>query len=720
MAQTQLPEIPELIFKSFEISEPALNYTHPDNVQEQGPAYFGEFVDFQEKLDFSLGKWTPLDNGSFGIAFEFNTSNAKSLNLLLSEVNLSEGDIVYTYNPDAPEYFLSYKKIHVSKTKQLTTFPIKGNRLRVLMISENPENNGFVLKRVVYGTKENNGFGSSGSCNVNANCPAANGLRDQQKATSIILVGGNGHCTGTLVNNTTFDGTPYIIGAAHCLPANHANVGSWAFGFGFESVDCTNKNATPVTFTGAELKAEDTYFDAALLLMDTKPVDDNLEFFYDGWSKAQANPASGSVFHHPSGDIKKFSKDNGGIIKDFYLDDPNDFKAWKVKWDMGTTEGGSSGSSLLNEHKQIIGTLTGGRAACGSPGEFDYYAPINDFFEYDPKDSAKSYAPWLDPGYSKVDTIPGYSPKAVKPNFDLSIARVTGVPRDVCNQNFVPVIKVYNGGKNTVNSYVITLSDAVLGQLDQKTVNTPLTPGQSTEITMNGMELTTDINLRVDLTVANDSRPFNNLAIIPIANQNGIGYNLEIRLDDWGSENTWELIDDETGSTILSGGPYLNGIDGTIENILFCLVDQKCYTFKFTDSQGDGICCDYGNGYYKISHHDGTVVASGWNTSPPDQPSPVTETSKFCAKTTGIAEYKGIKNLEVFPNPLKGDGTLSIGIADSELNGADFRVVNRIGKVVQEGVVLNKQIALKGLNQGAYILLIQTKSNNYSSKLVID
>jgi len=33
-----------------------------------------------------------------------------------------------------------------------------------------------------------------------------------------------------------------------------------------------------------------------------------------------------------------------------------------------------------------------------------------------------------------------------------------------------------------------------------------------------------------------------------------------------------------------------------------CLADNKCYRFTITDLGGDGICCNHGNGWYKLRY----------------------------------------------------------------------------------------------------------------------
>ncbi len=85
---------------------------------------------------------------------------------------------------------------------------------------------------------------------------------------------------------------------------------------------------------------------------------------------------------------------------------------------------------------------------------------------------------------------------------------------------------------------------------------------------------------------------------------------IEVKPDYYGSDITWKLVD-ANGLTLLSGGPYADG-DKTAKTSKVCLPDG-CYTFKIYDSYGDGICCQYGEGYYRIVRSNGDVLATNGN-----------------------------------------------------------------------------------------------------------
>ena len=80
------------------------------------------------------------------------------------------------------------------------------------------------------------------------------------------------------------------------------------------------------------------------------------------------------------------------------------------------------------------------------------------------------------------------------------------------------------------------------------------------------------------------------------SSNNTIHFNLT--LDNYGSETTWELVDD-SNNVISSGGPFTDGTSGTVISETFNIADG-CYTVYVDDAYGDGICCDYGNGSFEI------------------------------------------------------------------------------------------------------------------------
>lgn len=79
---------------------------------------------------------------------------------------------------------------------------------------------------------------------------------------------------------------------------------------------------------------------------------------------------------------------------------------------------------------------------------------------------------------------------------------------------------------------------------------------------------------------------------------------LELKTDAYPSETTWDILN-EHNEVVGSGGPYSSR--HTVSSTFFCL-PEGCYTFRIRDAYGDGICCQYGEGYYKWIFSDDTEI----------------------------------------------------------------------------------------------------------------
>ena len=65
----------------------------------------------------------------------------------------------------------------------------------------------------------------------------------------------------------------------------------------------------------------------------------------------------------------KISRDDSGVAKTAATIGSTTAQSWEINtsgggWELGVTEGGSSGSALFDDEGRIIGQLFGGSAAC--------------------------------------------------------------------------------------------------------------------------------------------------------------------------------------------------------------------------------------------------------------------------------------------------------------------------------------------------------------------
>ena len=230
-------------------------------------------------------------------------------------------------------------------------------------------------------------IGDSGSCNIDFQCAPA--YQDQvaynaADATGKLVFtadsGGTARCTGTMLNDTVGSGTPYLFSASHCFESAYeaASLEVWWF-FDSKSCDSLAPGAYQVQYGGARLLARSRDWDWALLGLNGAPPGGVV---FSAWDSATVQPSiEVEIFHHPSGDLKKWSSGTS------FVQVPVDFGSaaggsgyfTRVVWDYGTTEGGSSGGALRvfnGKSLEVRGGLLGGSAQCSNPGGSDYFSQL--------------------------------------------------------------------------------------------------------------------------------------------------------------------------------------------------------------------------------------------------------------------------------------------------------------------------------------------------------
>lgn len=86
---------------------------------------------------------------------------------------------------------------------------------------------------------------------------------------------------------------------------------------------------------------------------------------------------------------------------------------------------------------------------------------------------------------------------------------------------------------------------------------------------------------------------------------NDYSLTLTLNTDNYGSETSW-VVNNSQGSSVASGSGYASN---TQYNEQLCLADGA-YTLVISDSYGDGMCCNVGNGNYALTQGN-TTLASG-------------------------------------------------------------------------------------------------------------
>ena len=351
-------------------------------------------------LDLDDGKWVTLPDGDRVWRLGIRSPGALSINLAFDRYRLPPGAQLFVRSADGEHVIGAFTDANNRSHGRMATTLVWGDEIVLEYVepASRPFDGELSLSRVTHGYrspgKEARDLGDSGSCNYNVYCPLSTGWEDPIRSAVMLVVQGNGFCSGAMVNNTSGDGAPYLLTAEHC----YSDPSSWVFWFNWESPDCNDPGNSPNydSLAGASLLAKHSSPDFALLeLDDTLPPEYNV--YLSGWDYTGVAPTASTCIHHPSGDIKKFTQNYDTLSPSNYSGSGSH---WEVgEWEEGTTEGGSSGSPLFDQDQRIVGQLTGGTAACSGSNpnnQPDYYGQFARSWD-DGNDASSRLRDWLDP-----------------------------------------------------------------------------------------------------------------------------------------------------------------------------------------------------------------------------------------------------------------------------------------------------------------------------------
>jgi len=384
-------------------------------------------------LDFSPqdnGTWTELSDGGKLWRMKITSPGAHAIIVGYNSLWLPAGSSLYLYSADKSFVIGGFSNIN-NRDVNFSTAMTPGES--VILEYYQPQGVSgtpiipiskiyYIYRDSGFKTQEKS-FGGSGSCEINVNCsPEGDNAQDQKRGVvriTVVSPAGAAWCSGSLINNTNGDCTPYILTADHCGHNSTAtNINDWVFYFNYESPDCANPSSegslASQTVTGATLIAnggntgdEGSDF---FLVETTDPIPDSFDPYWNGWDRSNNGASSGYSIHHPSGDIKKISHFSTALVTDGW--NGSGFPShWKVVWSTttngwGVTEGGSSGSPIFNDSGRIIGDLTGGGASCSNQSSPDYYGKMYYSWDQNTASTSTSGNPHIEPYLDPAGTAP--------------------------------------------------------------------------------------------------------------------------------------------------------------------------------------------------------------------------------------------------------------------------------------------------------------------------
>ena len=349
--------------------------------------------------------------------------NAVSMNLGFTNYHLPRGAALYIYTSDMKHVIRPFTEADNADHGQLWTPPLPGNEIVIeLTVERDLEREvqltlGSINAGYLNFSEIANVIDKSGSCNVDVVCSQGDGWRDEISTVAAISTGGSLFCTGFMVNNVRQDLAPYFMTAYHC-GVTASNAASLVAFWNYENTTCRTPGSSASSGTGdgvltkfntgSTFKAGSSASDFTLVRLSSSP---NAAWYvnFAGWNATGAEATASCGIHHPNVQEKRISFDTNASTTTSYsgTTSPGDGTHVRVtQWEVGTTEGGSSGSPIFNQLHQVIGQLHGGSASCTSITS-DYYGKFSVSWNGGGT-AATALKTWLDPdntGTLSVNTL---------------------------------------------------------------------------------------------------------------------------------------------------------------------------------------------------------------------------------------------------------------------------------------------------------------------------
>lgn len=337
----------------------------------------------------------------------------------------------------------------------------------------------------------------SGSCNLDVVCGSEDGwsivdqYRDIIQSVAVYGQGGTTFCTGFLVNNAREDCTPFFMTADHC-GIGPGNAASLVVYWNYMNSECRqpgsvesgqNGDGSLADFnTGSVFRAAYSPSDMVLVELDD-PVSETADAFFAGWDAREVLEQDTIIaVHHPSTDEKRISFEFDGVYRGAWGQGStpvaNGNHLVIADWDIGTTEGGSSGSPIFDSDKRVVGQLHGGQAACGN-NAYDSYGWFATSWVGGGTASSR-LQDWLDPDNTGILTLDGRAQircsffALAEPAAQTLCAPETATYDISVSENFV----------STVTLSIPNLPAGLTVVFDDDTV----APGGTTQMTITGTE----------------------------------------------------------------------------------------------------------------------------------------------------------------------------------------------------------------------------------------
>lgn len=303
----------------------------------------------------------------------------------------------------------------------------------------------------------------------------------------------------------------------------------------------------------------------------------------------------------------------------------------------------------------------------------------------------------------------------------------------VCGNLDMPVT-IQNLGTNPITSATVMVKQGATTLATQNWTGN-LSTYEMEEVTFTNVPVTNASAVTVNITTNGDVEPSDNEidpGLVSAANAPSTLITVELLTDNYGAETYWRIMN-SNGQEMAHGGNELVGTtnvgvgsgaapasptayaSSTTYNISVAVPANDCYTFEAYDYYGDGMCCAYGTGYYKLRPTWGANVS-------------FVEGGEFAASTQDAFRTSAAVGIDenapgvtsIYPNPTSGNVNLVFNTVENKVN---VDVFNLLGERIMTRTLNSngvQTIDMSGLNNGLYYFNVRIGNNSTTHKVTLN
>lgn len=309
--------------------------------------------------------------------------------------------------------------------------------------------------------------------------------------------------------------------------------------------------------------------------------------------------------------------------------------------------------------------------------------------------------------------------KQISPDPNVAVTKITSA-EIVCDMvSYEPKAKLFNASSSPTTSVVVSFKQGgtVLSTVDY---TTPIPAFSFVEVAAPVIPVLNSGTLSVEAVIANDTDPTNNstaISIVPPTVNTTNTAVVKIKTDNYGSETGW-FFHDVTNSRRLrtnNFGTYANGTSTVQPPVSFTLEANTCYEFYIADIEGDGLCCNYGQGNFTIEDGDGQVIVPFTN---------FRSSYTVRIKTSVNASIESVTKLpiSVYPNPARDVVNISV---DTEGESQELMMIDIQGRIVYSTLLSGEEneqkvsVSTENMAPGTYIIKILSNKGTATQKVIV-